>query len=280
MIKVLDSLDSFIDYRNDISSKVGFVPTMGNLHFGHLSLVEKSLVENKITVVSIFVNPKQFGEAADLENYPRTFDEDRELLENLNKRYPDKKISIFIPKEEDIYPAGFDQYISIESLKDISEGETRPGHFDGVATVVYRLFNLVKPTNAYFGRKDYQQLLVVKELVRQKNLAVKIHGLPIIREADGLAMSSRNIHLDQEQRKESLSLSKSLLKILFDLQTNGLESANNLIQKMLEDKRYNYLEIREANHFAQAKPSDTDLVIVGNFQLGSTRLLDNVEVTL
>jgi pantoate--beta-alanine ligase len=217
----------------------------------------------------------------DLEEYPRTLEEDMKKANALLNEYPNRKIYYFIPENEKvIYPNEFDDYVSIEHLRSISEGETRPGHFDGVATVVHRLFNLIKPQKAYFGKKDYQQFLLVKELVRLENHPLEIIGMPIVREEDGLAMSSRNIHLNSSQRIESLDLSQTLLTILMILQTQGLETARGFIKEKMKDTRFNYLEIRNAETFDPAKTEDTNFVILGNLQLGTVRLLDNVEVMI
>ncbi len=280
MINILSTLGELETFRKS-NLEVGFVPTMGNLHPGHISLVEKALCENPVVVVSIFVNPKQFGEIEDLINYPRTLESDTALLQEALDKHPDKKLYIFSPSDElVIYPSNFNDFIKVDSLNSMSEGKIRPDHFDGVATVVKRLFKLISPTRAYFGKKDYQQFLVVKELIKQEKMNIEIIGMPIIREKDGLAMSSRNSRLNSEQRVESLMLSKSLLEILFQIQTNGFESAKKLIRTKLEDKRFNYLEIRNSNTFELAQKQDTQITILGNFQLGQTRLLDNIEVEL
>ena len=280
MSKVWKTIKNIQDFHVSNNNEIGFVPTMGNLHDGHLSLLKASMAENPITVLSIFVNPKQFGESADLDAYPRTLEAD---IQKASELFTDvaKELIIFFPEDDTIiYPTDFNDYVSIERLKSISEGKTRPGHFDGVATVVKRLFKLIKPTRAYFGKKDFQQYLLVKEMVKQESVDVQIVGMPIIREHDGLAMSSRNSRLDPAQKNESLKLSKTLLEILFTVQSQGLEKAQELVNKKLEDKRFNYLEIRNAETFELASPNQSELVIVGNFQLGETRLLDNVEVTI
>lgn len=283
ILRSLEDIELFHQKNSKANNSIGLVPTMGNLHNGHLSLLKKSIDENEISIVSIFVNPKQFGEKKDLDSYPRTLEEDISKAKQLlaTNTDADKELFIFIPESEKIiYPKNFDDYISVKRLRAISEGLTRPGHFDGVATVVKRLFKLLKPNKAYFGKKDFQQYLLVKEMVVQEGLDVEIIGLPIIRERNGLAMSSRNSRLSEKQKEESLNLSKTLLEILFSTQRLGLTQTHELIRKKLEDKRFNYLEIRNAHTFEEAKDNDTDLVILGNFQLGDTRLLDNVEVTL
>ena len=280
MSKVWRTLKDIQEFHKTNSKEIGFVPTMGNLHDGHLSLLKASLLENPITVLSIFVNPMQFGDKSDLDAYPRTLEEDISKASSLFTDQ-DKELIILCPQDDSlIYPVNFNDYVSIERLKSISEGKTRPGHFDGVATVVKRLFTLIKPTRAYFGKKDFQQYLLVKEMVKQEDVKVQIIGLPIIREKNGLAMSSRNSRLDNEQKKESLKLSKTLLEVLFTIQSQGIAKAQELVEEKLTDKRFNYLEIRNAETFELASPTQSEIVIVGNFQLGETRLLDNVEVTI
>jgi pantoate--beta-alanine ligase len=281
ILKTLSDIEQFHANNSKTKEKtIGFVPTMGNLHDGHLSLLSQSKEENDISILSIFVNPKQFGEQKDLDSYPRTLKADilkaQELFEN-----SEKKLVILSPESESIiYPKNFKDYVTIERLRAVSEGKTRPGHFDGVATVVKRLFILTKANRAYFGKKDFQQYLLVKEMVSQEKLAIEIIGLPIIREPSGLAMSSRNSRLNKDQRDESLTLSRTLLEVLFSAQSQGLKKTTKLIQKKLEDNRFNYLEVRNAHTFEEANEQDTDLVILGNFQVGGTRLLDNVEVTI
>jgi pantoate--beta-alanine ligase len=280
MTLILRTLSDIEQFHESNSKTIGFVPTMGNLHDGHLSLLKESMNENEISILSIFVNPKQFGEKVDLDAYPRTLTEDIQKAEKLFKG-TNKTLVVLSPDSESmIYPENFNDYVVIERLRGISEGKTRPGHFDGVATVVKRLFLLTKANKAYFGKKDFQQYLLVKEMVVQEKLSIEIVGLPIIREDSGLAMSSRNSRLNNDQRRESLTLSKTLLEVLFSAQSNGFEETAKLIKNKLEDNRFNYLEVRNAHTFEEANEQDTDLVILGNFQVGDIRLLDNVEVTI
>lgn len=179
--------------------KIGFVPTMGALHQGHLSLIENAMLSNDIVVVSIFVNPTQFNNAEDLEKYPRTLDADILAIKSLSGN-----IVVYAPPVSDIYgEKTVSEKYDFDGLENEMEGKFRPGHFDGVGTIVQRLFEFVKPTQAYFGEKDYQQLLIVKKLVVKKQLPIKIHGCPIYREANGLAMSSRNERLSKTARKEA-----------------------------------------------------------------------------
>jgi len=184
---------------------IGFVPTMGALHQGHLELVKRSTTENDVTVVSIFVNPTQFNDANDLLKYPRTLKADRDLL------LTTACTCVFAPTTDEIYPEPDTRQFDFGDLATVMEGRFRPGHFNGVAQVVSRLFEIVKPDKAYFGEKDFQQLAIVRELVRQLDLKVQIIACPIVREKDGLAMSSRNRRLNENQRKEAAVISKTLL---------------------------------------------------------------------
>lgn len=183
---------------------IGFVPTMGYLHEGHLSLVRLSKQQNDITIMSIFVNPIQFGPNEDYDRYPRDFERDKSLAEKEGVDY------IFYPSVEEMYPEDFKTVVSVKKITEIMCGKSRPGHFDGVATVVLKLFNIVNPDRAYFGQKDAQQLAVIKQMVKDLNLDVEIVPCPIVREQDGLAMSSRNVYLSEEERKSATVLYRAL----------------------------------------------------------------------
>jgi pantoate--beta-alanine ligase len=204
------------------SKKIGFVPTMGALHNGHLSLLEQSLAENEITVLSIFVNPTQFNNADDLKKYPRTLEKDVELVNKLNKN-----ILVYAPNVSDIYEGNtISTSFDYDGLENQMEGKHRPGHFDGVGTIVKKLFEIVKPTNAYFGEKDFQQLQIVRKLVAKHKIQVNIIGCEIFREASGLAMSSRNERLSESARVES----KLIYKILLQAKNKfGTKSANEVV---------------------------------------------------
>ncbi len=279
MSNIITNAEAFIDFHKNHNAKIGFVPTMGHLHSGHLSLIEQSLKENEISILSIFVNPTQFSADEDLSSYPRTIEQDINKANSLLKIYPGKKLFFFIPENEKvIYPDGFNDYISIKELNQVSEGSLRPTHFDGVATVVKRLFKLVKPAKAYFGKKDYQQYLLIKKMVKQEKLDVEIIGMPIIREKSGLAMSSRNSYLTDDQINEAVILNKSLEDVANTLKEKNLQEAIMEMRLKLNDKRFNYLEIRNNESFQEAKETDHNFVILGNFQLGTTRILDNIEV--
>lgn len=216
-------LNSHINTISSINSTIGFVPTMGALHQGHLSLLEESLKNNSITIISIFVNPTQFNNVEDLKKYPRTLEDDVEKIKSISN-----KILVYAPTVEDIYQGStVSQHYNFDGLENQMEGKFRPGHFDGVGTVVKRLFEIVKPTNAYFGEKDFQQLQIVKKLVEKEHLKVTIVGCPIFREPNGLAMSSRNERLTSEQKEKAAVIFKTIneAKKLF-----GTKSAKEVIE--------------------------------------------------
>lgn len=183
----------------------GFVPTMGYLHEGHLSLARQARKDNDVVTVSIFVNPTQFGPNEDYDRYPRDEERDLSLLRDLGVDY------VFVPKAKDMYPENYSTYVIVEDLTDVLCGARRPGHFKGVATIVAKLFNIVRPTRAYFGQKDAQQFRVLRRMVRDLNFPVELVEMPIVREEDGLAMSSRNVYLSPEERKEALLIHRALL---------------------------------------------------------------------
>lgn len=217
LLKILDSVSG--------GSSIGFVPTMGALHEGHLALIARALKENKYAVVSIFVNPTQFDNLDDLRKYPRTLENDIKVLEKLNKN-----IIVFAPSVADIYPNGLKaEHFDFEGLDYVMEGSSRKGHFDGVGTVVKRLLEIVRPNNAYFGEKDFQQLQIVKKLVIQNNLNVSIVGCPIERELDGLALSSRNVRLREDFRAEAPLVFKTLKAVKQMFKTKSVEELNKFV---------------------------------------------------
>lgn len=220
-------LNSYLTPYYNSKSKIGFVPTMGALHSGHLSLLEKSVFENEITVISIFVNPTQFNNVDDLKKYPRTLDDDVKKIKSVSN-----KIVIYAPTVYDIYEGNIiSKHYNFDGLENQMEGKFRPGHFDGVGTVVQRLFEIVKPTTAYFGKKDFQQLQIVEKLVEKQKLNVHIVGCEIYREKNGLAMSSRNERLTVDERENAKVIFKTLTaaKKLF-----GTKSANE-VSKFVEN---------------------------------------------
>ena len=257
------------------NKSIGFVPTMGALHDGHLSLVSQSLQENDITVVSIFVNPLQFGENEDLDNYPRPFDSDRQLLEN-----PGIDI-LFYPPVEEMYPPDNLTRVIIKKLPDYLCGAKRPGHFEGVATVVTKLFNIVTPDRAYFGQKDYQQLQIIKRMVRDLNVPVEIIGCPIVRERDGLAMSSRNIYLDQPAREAALSLSRALgeARSLFEEGERRPDVLLSAVRRTVSSCPLvvlEYAEVRDAEDLSPVATVKKQAVLALAARVGRARLIDNI----
>jgi pantoate--beta-alanine ligase len=283
MVKLITTSQDLIQERNSEKGSVSFVPTMGNLHAGHISLLEEALKNSEVVYFSIFVNPKQFGPHEDFNKYPRTLAYDMAMIEDCSRKHADKKIVVFAPHDpQEIYPSGENQIISVAGLKDLIEGKLRPGHFDGVATVVYRLFNLVRPKSAYFGLKDYQQYLVIRQMVKDLNLPIDIIGMPIIREPSGLALSSRNQYLSSEEKKEALVLSHALKKIadLIDGKKANLPKASREIKTLLLDPKWNYLEMRDAETLSEDLTQSHQLTLLGVYQLGSTRLLDNKQLEI
>ena len=253
----------------------GLVPTMGALHEGHLSLVRAARKECDLVAVSIFINPIQFGPNEDLARYPRNLDHDRELLEKEGVDF------IFAPSVDEMYPAGAVTYVTVEGLSDKLCGRSRPGHFRGVNTVVSKLFNIVEPDLAFFGQKDAAQAAIVRRMVRDLNFPVQIMTCPIVRERDGLAMSSRNAYLDSEQRTSALVLYRSLMEVQkrFDQGERKVARLIEAGQRALAEEpsvRLDYLEIVNPETLDQLDDvSHGALVAVAAF-VGSTRLIDNL----
>ncbi|MCT4640926.1 MAG: pantoate--beta-alanine ligase [Bacteriovoracaceae bacterium] len=274
MLQVLEnnkSLFSFLEDHKDI----GFVPTMGNLHRGHLNLVKASLEQNDTTIVSIYVNPTQFAQGEDLEKYPRTLEQDISQITELLNTYPDKHIGIYTPSKKDIYPSDISIYNKVTKYEKELEGMLRPTHFSGVVGVVHRLFDLIKPSKAYFGKKDYQQIVVVKNMVNELNLGIKIVPIDIAREDNGLALSSRNGYLTDEQKSDALKLRHTLLSVKEILLSDGFDAIDYDSYSFL-----NYLSIRDANTFELANNKTEKIVILGNYTMNGVNLLDNVEVDI
>lgn len=260
---------------------IAFVPTMGYLHDGHLSLLKKARELADISVVSIFVNPTQFAPNEDFSKYPRDAERDRELLEK------EKCDFLFYPSVSEMYPEGFDAVVRVGGITKKFEGEKRPSHFDGVATVVAKLFNIVKPNVAIFGQKDYQQALLIKKLVRDLNFDVQIYVAPIVREKDGLAMSSRNAYLSPELRKQSPALFKALNKAAEAVESGERKRKiiNAIMIKELrkyKDVRIDYASAALADDLSEPEefePGDK-LVLLLACYLGTTRLIDNLVITI
>ena len=257
------------------SRRLGFVPTMGALHAGHISLVRAARQRCDAVAVSIFVNPTQFGPKEDFSKYPRTFERDRELLE------AEGVAILFAPSTEEMYPQGATTFVTVEGLSEKLCGRSRPGHFRGVATVVAKLFNIVEPDLAFFGQKDSAQAVIIRRMVRDLNLDVEIVVCPIVREPDGLALSSRNAYLDARQRQQATVLYRSLMRVK-DLADRGESDSARLVVAALDvfkeesEVRLDYFEIVDRETLDPvADISQGALVAVAAF-VGATRLIDNV----
>jgi len=273
-IKKIDEMRREVSSIKSRGMSIGFVPTMGYLHEGHLSLVRQSLQKADVTVVSIFVNPAQFGQREDFKEYPRDLNRDSEVLEKEGIDY------LFVPEADEIYPQGYKTYIEVHDLQDKLCGRSRPGHFRGVCTVVLKLFNIVNPDVSFFGQKDYQQAIILKRMVKDLRLEVKIEALPIIREEDGLALSSRNKYLTQEERKAALVLSKSL-KEAQSMIEKGQRVSAAIIKGMKEIigreplVKIDYVEIVDMDNLDPvARIEKKALAAVAVF-IGKVRLIDN-----
>jgi pantoate--beta-alanine ligase len=254
---------------------VGFVPTMGYLHEGHLSLVDKAKEMADIVVMSIFVNPLQFGPNEDLDSYPRDIERDSRLAESRGVDI------LFFPPVEEMYPPGSKTIVSVKDITDALCGASRPGHFDGVATVVTKLFNIVQPDYAFFGMKDAQQVAVITQMVRDLNMPVEVVPCPIIREADGLAMSSRNVYLSDEERKQALVLSRSLKKAqeMVERGARDVTALREAITAIIQESplaEIDYIEIRSYPELAPLTELRGSCLIALAVRFGRTRLIDNI----
>jgi len=277
-IEKINEIRNILDLERKANRSIALVPTMGFLHEGHLSLIKEARQNNAIVVVSIFVNPTQFGPNEDLETYPRDIERDSKLCEQEGADY------IFNPSVEEMYGEDYATYVITES--DITNklcGASREGHFKGVMSVVTKLFNIIQPDNAYFGRKDYQQVAVIKKMVRDLNIPVNIIDSPIVREADGLAMSSRNTYLSSEERKDALVLNCSL-KEAKERILKG-EKNKKVIREEILDKineipysEIDYVEILDATTLEDIETIDRDVVIALAVKIGKPRLIDNIVV--
>ena len=258
---------------------IGFVPTMGALHEGHLSLIKRAKDENDLTVVSIFVNPTQFCEGEDYEKYPRDVEADKEKLDKIGIDY------LFLPDKNALYPNDYLTFVTVEKLSDKLCGKFRPGHFRGVATIVCKLFNIVMPTRAYFGQKDYQQSLIIRKMVEDLNFDIEIIVCPTIREQDGLAMSSRNLYLNEEERKSATVIYKALQEGEKLLKEGVEPSEVNL--KMLEIlkkepliKQIQYAGVYDPLTLEEITEKQDKYLLAIAVKLGDTRLIDNIIVEI
>ena len=253
---------------------IGLVPTMGALHEGHLSLMRRSGEENDVSAISIYVNPTQFAPGEDFERYPRPFDDDVAMAAGVGVDL------VFTTTDAEMYPGGYSTYVVEEEITGPLCGASRPGHFRGVLTVVLKLFHVVGPDRAYFGEKDFQQLLAIRKMATDLDLGVEVIGCPIVREPDGLALSSRNAYLGVEERREALVLSRSLEKAA-SLVEAGLTDVPSLRERVEEEirmapsARIDYVEIRDAATLAPVDRLDRPVVVALAVHIGKTRLIDN-----
>ena len=265
----------FVKNQRNSGSVVGFVPTMGYLHRGHMALIESARNQCDVVVASIFVNPLQFGPKEDYAQYPRDFDRDSRMLEEYGVDL------LFCPTVEEMFPAGFCTHVGVSDLTEGLCGRSRPGHFQGVATVVTKFFNIVLPDLAYFGQKDAQQVLVIKKMVEDLNMPLGIVAVPIIREEDGLAMSSRNVYLSPKQRDQAPLIFESLQQAAHAVEA-GERDTESLIEGVrtklskLEEASIDYVEIRSLENLTELKLLDRPALLAVAVRLGKTRLIDNI----
>ena len=274
-MKVIEKIGDMKRLRQTLAEPVGFVPTMGYLHEGHLSLIRQARAENKSLVVSIFVNPTQFGHGEDFDKYPRNSERDLTLLKKEGVDI------VFMPSVSEMYPAQFDSWVVVDKLTEVLEGASRPGYFQGVTTVVAKLFNIVKPNRAYFGQKDAQQAIVIKKMVADLNMNLEIITAPTVREPDGLAMSSRNAYLSPEERQAAVVLYQAL-GLAQKLWAQGETDAEKLRQEMLALiqkqplAQVDYVSIADTETLDELDRVKPPALVSLAVRIGKTRLIDNV----
>ena len=279
-IKIVDNIKDMQSLSNKTrkdGQTISFVPTMGALHEGHLTLMRAAKEKSDYLVVSIFVNPTQFGLNEDFNKYTRDLEGDIKKISSIGVD------TVFFPDVDEIYPDGYETYVEVQELQKPLCGQHRQGHFKGVATVVLKLFNIVKPDVAVFGEKDYQQLLIIKKMVRDLHLEIEILGMPIVREDDGLALSSRNAYLSDEEREKALSLSKSLKTIRSEFK-KGKQDIQELVKlgkSILNDSSINnidYLDIRDGNTLKREQNAKKGDIVAVAAKVGNARLIDNTKL--
>ncbi len=274
-MKIARSISEMKALRKQCTGKVGFVPTMGYLHEGHLQLVKNAKMDNPVVVVSIFVNPTQFAPNEDFKAYPRDFERDCELLRGIGTDI------IFAPSDSDMYPPGFNTWVNVQGITQYLEGRSRPTHFQGVTTVCNKLFNIVQPDNAYFGQKDAQQALVIQKMVRELNMNLEIVVCPTVREADGLAMSSRNTYLTPQERPTANVLYRSLM-LAQDMYARGerdaakIKSAMTGLTLQVPGASIDYVSISDIDNLTEVDRISGRVLVSLAVRIGKPRLIDNI----
>ncbi|HPL62895.1 MAG TPA: pantoate--beta-alanine ligase [Syntrophales bacterium] len=276
-MRIIESVKEMQEYSEALRNtehRIAFVPTMGYLHEGHLSLMREGRSRGDCLTISIYVNPTQFGPSEDLSSYPRDFEKDKKLCESVGADV------ILFPPDREMYPENYQTYVDVEGVTRNLCGLSRPGHFRGVATVCAKLFNIVKPHVSFFGKKDYQQLVTIKRMVRDLNMDMEVVGLPTVREKDGLAMSSRNTYLKPEERESALSLSRSLKKAK-QMYDGGERNAARIIEevtgyiKSFPHTRIDYVQICDTDTMKDMDALKSEAVIALAVRVGKARLIDN-----
>lgn len=279
LIRRIKSMQKLAKELKQKGKKIGFVPTMGYLHEGHLSLAHQAKKDTEVVVMSIYVNPLQFGPQEDFRQYPRDIKRDIKLA-----RLAGVDI-IFVPGDKEMYPEDYNTYVEVDKLTEGLCGKSRPGHFKGVTTVVTKLFNIVQPDIAYFGQKDAQQARVIEKMVEDLNLDIKIKVMPIVRESDGLAMSSRNVYLTKKERQDALSLYQAL-RLAFEMIKAGERKVKKIVLRMKKSiakgphYRIDYIEIVDAKTLEPVEKIKGKVLIALAVWMGKTRLIDNVIVNV
>jgi len=272
---IIETVAEMKQAREKLRGTLGFVPTMGYLHEGHLALVRQALAENKFAAASIFVNPTQFGPKEDFRKYPRDPERDLAMLKGVGTHL------VFMPPVKEMYPEGFNSWVEVAGIAERLEGAHRPGHFRGVATVVAKLFNIVEPTRSYFGQKDAQQLLVIKKMVADLNMNLEVVASPTVREPDGLAMSSRNTYLNPKERQAATVLWKAL-SLSREMHQKGEHKADRLRQAMTQLisqeplATIDYVSVADTETLQELNQIERPALISMAVRIGSTRLIDNI----
>jgi pantoate--beta-alanine ligase len=275
LVYTIDEVRSEVRVARELGKTIGLVPTMGALHEGHLTLIRRAREQCGFVIVSVFVNPTQFGPSEDLARYPRSLEEDARKCEQAGVDI------LFAPSVEEMYPEGFDTWVEVKGITEVLEGKSRPGHFRGVTTVCAKLFNISQPNYAYFGMKDYQQLKVIQKMVRDLNMPLEIVQVETVREPDGLAMSSRNSYLSAEERQAALVISRSLMearKAFTDGERNAKriqELISNLI-KVEPCVHIDYVAVVDPESLRPIQTIDRSAVVLVAAWIGNTRLIDNI----